>query len=170
MKKPVLFLLSFLFTTQNLPGHSLSPLETASGTSPMDFKLSLGGAQDKGILEPKIWLKTGLWYPVTLGVEWIPKDQPAGGGYLQWTLYEDFSMPAIALRAGYFKDTENHYPVSWIASWGIGPVSLYFSHTREKFTQIREATGLEYQAIPGSLSLNVERENKAIQGKLSVFF
>jgi hypothetical protein len=53
---------------------------------------------------PRLWLDKGLPLPVDLG---ITAGAPPGApftqvsGHLQWTVYEDFAMPSLAIRAGY---------------------------------------------------------------------
>lgn len=136
--------------------NSSSPLESASSHGISGYSFGLGYSQItlhsnnsyiSGILGkeyaeknekavPKIWITKGLFWPVDVG-GFLTIISESGnisyGGYLQWTFFQEFALPALAFRYAYskisgikFTEFESN-SFSLVGSWGYQFVTIFAS-------------------------------------------
>lgn len=83
---------------------------------------------------PKVWMTKGLFYPLDFGLEAASSiTLPYGhlGGYAQWTLFEEFRLPAIAVRTSFeylygAKDLDlRTRSIGMTTSWGYAFLMAY---------------------------------------------
>lgn len=83
---------------------------------------------------PKIWMTKGLFYPVDIGFNYgasLSHQLNQVGGYLQWSIYEAFALPAVAIRGGMSRifglaSTEiKTESLELVSSYGVGIFAGY---------------------------------------------
>lgn len=187
-----------------------SPVEPASAHEPRRFYLSSGAGllrwAGEQVARQHFALTTGLYYPLDISVSFAqlqtpsPKEPFQLASYLQWTLYEDFALPALAVRLQWARlynleavNLQTFSP-SLQMSWGFQSLTLFAGlagHWHEgaiKPTLMRpeergarfhsweqsHTWGLQWQLVPGFLALAAEvlqnRASKLYQGQARIEF
>jgi hypothetical protein len=135
-----------------------TPLETAACHGQTGFTIGVGALQvppdaqvsesllnnaygpsinpHRGLLLPNIWVTKGIFWPLDIGLNFgyvDDLDLQKIGGYVQWSIYQEFLRPALALRIDHSQlSAKDLYKtetsaLSGIFSWGYGPISLVAS-------------------------------------------
>lgn len=131
-----------------------SPLETAGSHGSLGYTLGTGVSliekKPSDILDtelqsssdkpqtnvPKIWVTKGIFWPLDGGLSYstiLNTNVSSYTAYLQWTAFEKFALPALALRTAYtnitgLKNTKfNNMSLGAAISWGYRFVTVFAS-------------------------------------------
>ena len=133
----------------------------------------------QNVVAPKLWITKGIFYPLDVGMtaSTLPGGATQGGGYAQWTLYEEFARPAFSVRFGgskifgLQKSDIMSRNAELVASWGIYFVSAYIAagimenslttHTNEEVTSKQwtnpvKTFGIALQILPPFVHISTE--------------
>ncbi len=116
----------------------------ATNIQAKEFATQLSNRQEAGTRNdldesrflPQIWITKGIFWPVDLGLNYAQASEyrlKRLAGYLQWTIFQEFLQPALAMRVDYSRLTAEDLfeattsSISAICSWGYGPVTLLAS-------------------------------------------
>lgn len=183
----------------------IHPMEGAGAHGIEGWRLGAGVRKDsvQGEVTSKVWLIKGLFYPFDLGIGYTPSSASQTysqtSGYLQWTVYEGFALPALAVRSGISKGSSkddisvSSKSVSAICSYGFRILTGYIDlglHQHEglnqeknydttvqrlKWNESTSTIGLELQLLPPFAFLalettTVDNKTRNYQTKLSIGF
>jgi hypothetical protein len=134
--------------------NSTSPLESAGSHGTSGYSIGIGQIRVVSRVEgsipqtldesekadsltdwslPSVWVTKGLIWPFDIGATYGHDAATAVtrmGGYLQWSVYQEFRLPALAIRAERnILDLQEIAKVessviSAITSWGYGPITV----------------------------------------------
>lgn len=155
--------------------HGLPHFELGAGLTSIFADKQDSQLESKSLVYPKLWVNKGLPYPFDAGLIFSSPLATAQQltGYLQWTVFEKFKLPALAVRASHgrlfgLKDVEAQGSMlEATTSWGIsifrgylsvayetgGAKSEFFATNREGFFQ---KMGLKAYILPPFVTTTVE--------------
>lgn len=172
-----------------------TPMDLSNGGSlvPQELQMNVDEGLPDSLQSSNFWLIQGLFYPLDLGLSYgyISGTQMKHiSGYLQANIYEDFTTPAIALRAAYSQVlslTHANFSSSsldLISSWGWRFLTAYtslgiiqhqglFDDHRQNFLQSSWnenslSLGLSAQVIPAFLTITGDARLNETQSILSL--
>ena len=183
----------------------VSPLEPAYSHGSLSLQLGVAAAQipiesnpstkSLGLIEdgeselivPRLVVVTGLVWPLDWGFTFsqIRGEKSQAGSYVQWTLFEAFGLPAVAIRYGFsrlfrlkqqFIETQSgEVALSWGWRWmtfygSAGAYSTTDNGKTEAFSldsrASQHALGIQLQILPLLAKLTLEQRRFPVIGPM----
>lgn len=128
-----------------------------------ELQLKEGEKEKSSFTIPRAYFVKGIFSPVDIAItagSLKSSDMTQISGHLQWTIYEAFAMPALALRASYSK-------ISGLSSTDFSSISSAIVTSYGFFRYFNAYAGIDFSKHEGRMKFDAYGQDQQVQYFLS---